>query len=274
MKFVIMASPRTGSSHLVNVLGAHPEIFCHGNVFTEHMMAVFWPKGGRPPAAQIDAIKAELRELRRSDPDAFLERIFSMHHGRAHVGFKIFRGQNDEILNKLTGDTSVRKIVLFRRNVLANYSSMMIAKNTQTWDTVSGAEAPQPPKIQFDERKFTVFHNDYIRYYRHVLSDLNKNRQDYRFLGYDEINEPTQMAMIVSYIGADCNQPTAPERMRKVQIRQNTSNVLDRFSNTKVVERFLAKNDRLHWLYEGETSIAAISRSEERDLETHDTMLS
>ena len=131
MRFVIIASARTGSSHLVNVLGGHPEVFCHGNVFAQHMMATFWPKGARPTASEVGAIKSDLREIREKDPDAFLERVFSMDFGRAHVGFKIFRGQNDAILEKLIADSSVRKIVLFRRNVLANYSSAMLAKESQ-----------------------------------------------------------------------------------------------------------------------------------------------
>ncbi len=184
-----------------------------------------------------------------------------MNFERPHVGFKIFRSQNDDMLGKLMNDSSIRKIVLFRSNVLANYSSAMIARDSHVWDVAKGDEVKQPPRIKFDERQFIVFHNNLIRYYRGVISSLNQNKQDFRFLRYDEINDPMALAMIINFIGADGNRAIDLENIKKLQVKQNTSDILQRFSNPELVEKFLAERNRLHWKYEGETSIAVIPRS-------------
>jgi LPS sulfotransferase NodH len=267
MRFVIIASARTGSSHLVNVLGGHPEIFCHGNVFASHMMAVFWPKTAAPPAKKIETFKSELRDLREKDPDAFLDRVFSMNYDYSHVGFKIFRGQNDYILEKLLADDSVRKVLLFRRNVLANYSSAMIAKDNQVWDMPKGKETRQQPQIEFNEQEFVVFHNNFMRYYRNVISALNEKRQQFHLINYDEINDPLMLAATVNFIGADGTRTVDETDIKKVHVKQNTSNILERFSNSGAVEDFLARVNRNHWKYEGETSISLITRSQ---LSAHD----
>src|SRR5215469_16377205 len=126
MRFIIIASERTGSSHLVNVLSGHPDIFTNGNVFDARkpkLVYVLWPD-------KTAATKLELSELRRTAPLEFLERIFSTGYGRAHVGFKIFSGENDEILDQLIKDSTVRKIVLYRRNLLACFSSHLVAAST------------------------------------------------------------------------------------------------------------------------------------------------
>ena len=68
MRFVIIASPRTGSSHLVNVLSGHPEIFCNGNALHPGHMWLFWPESDLTPT-----VKAELRKLREDNPSAFLD---------------------------------------------------------------------------------------------------------------------------------------------------------------------------------------------------------
>src|SRR5580704_6853228 len=142
MRFVIIASARTGSSHLVNKLGAHPEILCNGNVFHPKNVWVFWPE-----ADLSREVKEGLLELRRTDPHGLLDRVFTTDYGRPHVGFKIFQNQNDEILDKLIQDGSVRKIVLYRKNVLANFSSKIAARKTGKFGAREGEDAVEAPKI-------------------------------------------------------------------------------------------------------------------------------
>jgi hypothetical protein len=253
------------------MLGGHPEIFCHGNVFAGHMMAVFWPKANRPSASETAMTKSDLRQLRDADPDAFLDRVFSMNFDRAHVGFKIFRGQNDEILHKLVLDPSVRKVVLFRRNVLANYSSAMIAKASDTWDVVKDETAEEVKRVQFEEGDFIKFHNNFIRYYKSVISDLNASKQQYHFINYEDINDAAMLNSLINFLGADTGSKINMKEIRKQQVKQNTSDILQRFSNPEDVVAFLTKYDRLHWKYEGETAIAPLRRDADAGTEADTT---
>lgn len=76
MHFVI-ASPRTGATHLTLLLNMRDDILCN--------------------------------ELRRRDPDMFLQRILDHDCGRKHVGFKILPKHNDEALEKIVSSRSVKK---------------------------------------------------------------------------------------------------------------------------------------------------------------------
>ena len=50
-KFVIIAAPRSGSTHLVNVLCRHPEVACHGEVFAKKRV-LFWGAGAEQNSAK------------------------------------------------------------------------------------------------------------------------------------------------------------------------------------------------------------------------------
>src|SRR5258708_862065 len=122
MRFVIVASPRTGSSHLTDLLNHQPDILCNGEIYHPLRVFVKWPRDKMEKRT-----RKTLRELRTQDPIAFKEYIFSNNFGRAHLGFKILNHQNNDVLQIVLDDSSIFKIILFRRNILANYSSGRIA---------------------------------------------------------------------------------------------------------------------------------------------------
>jgi hypothetical protein len=256
MRFVIIAARRTGSSHLVNTLSGHAEIFCHGNVFAPKMMAVFWPKEGRISADNAQALKSELRKLRKTDPEAFLDRIFATSYGRPHVGFKIFRGQNDEMLEKIIADSSIRKVVLFRRNLLASHSSDLAARDTGKWGVRAGQEQLETPKVLFAREGFAKYVTRHLEYYNSVLELLLRARQTFHFMEYEDINEPVLLRSLVNFIGADPGKPIIEDQQRKRQAKQNSSNIISRFSNGNEVQEFLSARNLSSWMQEGETMIS------------------
>lgn len=70
MRFVIIASPRTGSSHLTTQLARAAEIWCHDEVFHKDGVFVRWP--GAPDVKAPEGFERELRALRAVDPIDFL----------------------------------------------------------------------------------------------------------------------------------------------------------------------------------------------------------
>ena len=244
MRFAIIASPRTGSTHLVTMLSRQKDVLCNGEVFHPSKIYLRWPKE-HSNAQDL----AELTELRRADPLAFMNRIFETGHGSTHVGFKIFRGQNDEMLENILTDSGIRKIILYRRNVLANYSSGLVAKLTNTWGSGPGAgDRSEAPKVQFKKKHFLRFHDNYIGFYRDVLDRMRAAHQDSHLIGYEEVNNPWLLRSLVDYIGAD----SAAVKIAKRQPKRKPSNIVDRFSNKEEVETFLHENQLTHWTYEGE----------------------
>jgi len=261
MRFVIIGSPRTGSSHLVTLLGSHPDILCSGNVFHSRSVWVFWPKKALTPQ-----VKSELLELREADPDALLERVFSSSFGREHVGFKIFEGQNDRILDRLILDNDVRKIVLHRRNVLANYASSLTAKRSGDWGGRAGGRIPEPPKVPFNEARFIAFHDAYVAFYRTVIAKLNDNHQQFHLVSYDEINDPFFLSSLLRFIGVQGS--LSETHLKGHHVKQNSDDILSRFSNPKPLLKFLEARRLLHWLHEGPATLAHLGEPNERKLET------
>jgi hypothetical protein len=246
-RFVVIGSPRTGSSHLTERLRSHPGILCHGEVFHPKNLWVYWPKRDL-----TDEVRNELLALRQSDPGALVERIFSQSYGRSAVGFKIFTGHCDEILDRLIADPSVRKIVLLRKNVLANFSSYLAAGRTATWGTKSPAEEGGPGKIVFKEKQFVKFYHNYTNFYKTVIGGLNANGQAFQLVHYEDINDSLLFSGIVTFVGAN---PTVPLRERRELVKQNSSDILSRFANPGSVRAFLREHGLLDWLHEGQTTI-------------------
>jgi len=265
MRFVVIGSPRTGSSYLTQKLRRQADILCHGEVFHQRHVWVYWPKRDL-----TDAVRDELAELRRREPEALLERVFATDYGHACVGFKIFEGQCDPVLERLIGDASVRKVVLFRRNVLANYASAQAAGRSGSWSTTTTPADGSPPKVKFRTGRFVRFHNEYVGFYRRIIEDLNGKREPFYLVNYEDIDDPYLFACLVNFIGGD---PRAAGKSLRNQLqKQNASDILSRFSNPDEVVAFLTEHRLLHWAREPATDIgpfASLDAAPDPDDEKH-----
>jgi hypothetical protein len=259
MPFVIIASPRTGSSHLTALLHRHGDIICHGEIFHPKMKNPLkrWESSDQVP----DGV-SEMVELRKRDPREFLRRMFRNDHGGKHVGFKIFNGHNDEILDELIADTSVKKVVLFRPNLLAVYSSSQIAH--KIGERVIKTPRESQPLVHFEPKQFVKHCRKYTSFYRDVLDRLVASHQTFHFLNYETINDPTLFAAVVGFIGADPGKA----KLEPVSIKQNSSELLKRFSNPEDVEQLLRSQGLLNWLYEGEIGLAPLQTQSQENQET------
>jgi LPS sulfotransferase NodH len=254
MRFVIIGSPRTGSSHLVTLLGSHPEILCNGNVFHPKNVWVFWPKKDLSEETRL-----ELLELRRTNPEALLDRVFAASYGRTHVGFKIFQGQHDKILDRLIVDHDLKKIVLYRRNVLANYASSLAAKHSGDWGGKPEGRSAENPRVRFEGDKFTLFHDSYVAFYRDIIHKLNVNGQVFHLVNYEDINNPLLFGALLRFIGVTGDVSSASVKVHHA--KQNSSDILSRFLNPVTVLEFMHTQGLLHWLHEGETRFVSLGDS-------------
>jgi hypothetical protein len=246
MRFAIVASPRTGSSHLTNLLNLRVDVLCNGEILHPKRVFVNWRKKHRTPEKL-----AELFQLRATSPDQFLERIFAMDYDRPNVGFKILRGQQKHVFERIIEDHSIKKIILFRRNVLANYSSRLIAGETGQYALRAKKAAQQTGErllVPFDANEFMMFRRKYESYYASVMDALLESDQNFHLINYEEINTPHFFKSLLRYIGASLTGEASEGK----HIKQNSSNIVSRFSNPEEVETFLQEHDLPHWRFEGE----------------------
>ncbi len=244
MRFVIVASPRTGSSHLADLLNHQADILCNGEVFHPRRAFVSWPNVDKK-------LRKSLTAQRDRDPVAFLKCIFDENFGKSHVGFKIFSNHNDEVINIVINDKNTLKIILYRSNVLAIYSSAYLARQSGKWDIRKEGKKEEIDKALFERGKFIKFYNKYVGFYRSVLGEISSKSQPFQIVRYEEINDPSVFAALVSSIGADA----ANVRIESAHTKQNPANILSRFSNPEEVGAFLSEFHLEHWTHEGMLSL-------------------
>jgi hypothetical protein len=115
---------------------------------------------------------------------------------------------------------------------------------------------PLPPKATFAENDFIEFHDVFILYYDEILKGALRSSETFFVINYEELNNMVLLANLINSIGADANKPIQGEEQRRERAKQNSSDIVGRFSNRAEVEAFLRKRGLEHWQHEGEVSLA------------------
>ena len=133
-RFVVLAWRRTGSNWLCGVLHGHPQVLMHNELFNESDVHTYH---------RTDMVNGKWTyEQRDTHPGRFLREMF--HHvvdpsgTMSVVGFKSFpehywdHGKPNVVLSRvfsrLLKNPAVKKVILYRRNMLVVYVSMVRSK--------------------------------------------------------------------------------------------------------------------------------------------------
>jgi len=126
-KFVVLATPRSGSSHLVDLLDSHPQLSCLGELFNPHGAAL------RKLGLRN---KNDMRQAGEK-PLEFLQRVMKQQQEsepyKPYFGFKLMLHHDPRLIDHVLEDSSWEIIVLERQNLLAQWTSAGLAKKTGRW---------------------------------------------------------------------------------------------------------------------------------------------
>jgi len=228
--FCVLATPRTGSTHLCSLLNSHPEICCHQELF----------EGGALLAEPIVPVVAD-REAREREPLRWLDAVIaaSCEHDPSWraIGFKLHLLQWPSVLERILFEPGFAILLLDRADRLAQYASRKIVDQTRLFRSTE--EAPEPArKVRFDADEFATFARQHQDLYRMVRTVL-RGRADVLELDYSGLLEPGTHHRILRFLGVDPSMAlTAPER------KQNPVDVLARFTNPDEV---VAALERTPW---------------------------
>jgi LPS sulfotransferase NodH len=228
-RYVILSTPRSGSSHLVEALEAHPHVACLGEIFNLHGGAM--RKLGILSKRPLDKASNEPLDYLEELMEAWTERP----QAKPVFGFKMMLHHDPRVIDHLVADPGWKMILLRRENVLAQWSSLQLAKITGEWGSkgkkkraAQGIAEPEPPPIEFKSRVFEAYCDrldaryDSIkrRVAKHALFEVTTETIDAR---RDEI---------LDFLGVDSRlAPPAPGRGE----RQNTTSLEERFTNSDEV---------------------------------------
>jgi hypothetical protein len=229
-RFVILAAPRSGSNMLCTMLGSHPSILCHHEVFN--------PKGIRL-ALRLRETGFSLGtvEERERDPGAFLERVWATDLGFPRVGFKLTHRQNEPVFRRLLADATVAKVVLRRRNRLKAYVSYRIAETIAEWEVYRARDlARERPRVRVEPRLFlerVAFDDAYHDEIRRAAEGGGHRRIE---VSYERLSSIDEQNRVLDFLGV---APT-DVGLEIGSIKQNSRDLRDLIENYDELRRHFA----------------------------------
>lgn len=233
-KFAIISIPRTGSSYLVTSLQKHPEVTCHGEIFHPK---VEWHI--------LDNVRDRINLMARNHkPIEFVNEILDLDLGNIAVGFKIFKGHNDKALDYILKESSIKKIILKRNNIIASFSSLKLAQETNIWNVKYKMETSHK-SIQFDGKEFKKYYHEIQKIYAYYKEVLEATNQSYLSISYAEHIMTNRIDVVYDFLCLN-KKTSCHSDFQKLY----TSDILARFGNPEEVITWLERNGHTDWLKE------------------------
>lgn len=238
--FAVIATPRSGSSRLCDILGRHPAMACHQEIFFPQEVQAYFPK--------TLGLKILDTAYRDADHKAFLDEFMVFGAGwfkdRQWHGFKCMIS-----ITQLTPslmicrDTRLRKIVLYRENLLASYASDRLGIETGVWQRFAGKEGePVMHKLEFDRRGFHAYCGQRLIMRSACERAIGETGQDFLRIDYAQTLTADGLGRIWRYLGV-------PESANLGIYRQNNRRpLLECFSNPDEAVKAVEALGRSDWL--------------------------
>ena len=233
-RFVILTTPRTGSTHLAALLDSHPSIRCYPALFAKVVDARRWVSGiGDEYAAP---------ESRLRDPLRFLDTVEALTKDVEALGWKLMISQDwrYELLSRLIAERSYRVIFLYRENLLAKFSSQKLAEMTGQGWAERGHKIIRET-LRFEPDEFSGYVEKVTRQYDRARKALRRLECPFLEVEYRDLTNDRTHEKLTDFLGFPYCELTSPN------LKRNTTRVTERFSNPETVQRFLETHDLSNW---------------------------
>jgi LPS sulfotransferase NodH len=235
-RYVVLSTPRSGSSHLVQALEAHPQVACLGEIFNTHGGAL----------RRLGHFNEEMMTMLANEPLAYLQKLMDIWSQQPEFkpvfGFKMMLHHDPRVIDHLVAEADWRVILLRRENVLAQWSSLQIAKITGEWSSKGkkrraekGIAEPETPRIEFKPKAFEAYCTKLDARY----DSIKRRVAGHMLFEIATENIDARRDDLLTFLGVDpklaAPSPGAGER-------QNTSSLEERFENCEVLRRYASEH--------------------------------
>lgn len=219
-RFVIFATPRSGSNMLCSLLNSHPQCVCHHELFNPRGIRLALHLREAPPAMP-DLVQRDARPLE------FLAQVMDDWGGSGATGFKMTGTQNETVFEHLLDDTGVRKILLQRSNTLRELVSHKIAEQLDQWEVYDPDELQeQRPAVEISLQELEARQRQNRRYHRRIQQCLQQSSQPYHSCYYESLTDAGAQQDLLAFLGL---QPDVS--LHTLSVRQNSQPLDELISN-------------------------------------------
>lgn len=236
--FFIIGTPRSGTNHLCSMLGSHPEIACHNEVFHPDAAGAYL-------APEMEIYDTRLRNRM---PRKFLAELFRLtrdfYPTRRVFGAKLILStrQIELGLEAILEYPGCRIIRMDRANRLARYSSEQIATQTGVWLAPVRPEGRR--QVVFDPEAFEADVTILDEAMGHVKAETEARGIPCIDVDYAELSDPATLAYILGFLG--CRRMPMTTDVAKL----NPGRILDRFVNVDEVAAYFTARGQEAWFEE------------------------
>lgn len=232
-RFVILAARRSGSNLLCSLLGSHPAVRCHHELFNPN--GIFKALDERDEATSAHALAARDR-----DRIGFLDGMWHDTCGARVVGFKMTPDQAPDVLAHVLADTGIAKIVLRRHNALRRLVSERIADATGRWEAYDDAPPLARPRVHVDAGELAEDVAQVESFHAGIDTALLRSGQAALSLRYEYLFDADEQARLLAFL----DLPPHPLRTRSVH--QNPEPLDQLIDNASALRRALAGTPLAH----------------------------
>ena len=239
-RFVVIATPRSGSNWLCTLLDSHPAILCHHELFNPD--GVHLARSLRDTSFNLGTL-----DFQREQPLELLRRAWAETLGHSHVGFKINIGQSPEVFSAVMDDLSVAKLLVSRKNRIRSYISECIAEDSGQWESYPESRPlPRSVPIRVDVRALEAHAARNFKYLAEIRAQLARRHQKAFEISYESIGHEEAHRNILRYLGADPDIPLEGQtrRMNPEPLREliaNYDDLADDLAGTELFSDLEAK---------------------------------
>lgn len=232
-RFVILAARRSGSNLLCSLLGSHPDVRCHHELFNPN--GIFTALDERDEATSAHALAARDR-----DPIGFLDDIWGDVRGAQVVGFKMTPDQAPDVLAHVLGDSGIAKIVLRRHNALRRLVSERIADATGRWEAYDDAAPLARPRVRVDAGDLAEHVAQVESFHAGIDAALLRSGQAALSLRYEYLFDNDEQARLLAFLDL------SPHPLHTRSVRQNPEALDQLIENAPALRRALAGTPLAH----------------------------
>ena len=243
-KFVIISSPRTGSTSLSSILNCNPKIICYQELFDDSEGNELLDDDKRQ---NLKYSVEKATRIRNENPELFLQDVLYRSYSKTvkAVGFKFHYDHADTfpmVLDYLQKDRSIKVLHLKRHNILDSYISLLKALKTRQWINVQGQEDIISGNIRF----VIDYHacRDYFIKIENYWYKFDQIFKDHKVLNleYEAITSRKKDAILQEFLTApirNIESPLIKHPFTKHSFTiKNYQELKEKFQNTKWIDFF------------------------------------